>query len=149
LPLALLPERSIAWSPHPEDEELRVIGRVKNNLAPRTKKQATYRVKSWDQDPDIPVIEWQNIVEIDIEELLKKPDSRLDAPARDEAKEAIKAILIAGSVPAEKAVVELKRAQVAEKTWKRAKSDLGVRSRAVYKKGGFQIDYWEWYLPGQ
>ena len=76
------------------------------------------------------------------EQLLGQPATTEEASELDEAKAAVLDLVADGPVAAEQAIRELKRRGIAERTWKRAKASLGVRSRKESFTGA-----WSWYLP--
>ena len=68
---------------HPSDEDLIVLAQTKHNLAKAIGHSFCFRVASWDDDPDIPVIEWDDNADIDADALMRAPDARQEAPAQE------------------------------------------------------------------
>ncbi len=82
---------------HPEQDGVVVLAQTKSNLA-RGVPALTYTVDSWAEDSTIPVVAWGEELDISAEDLLRKPDGRLDAPSRDEAVEFLRQLLADGPV---------------------------------------------------
>ncbi len=74
-----------------------MLAQTKSNLA-RGVPALTYTVDSWAEDSTIPVVAWGEELDISAEDLLRKPDGRLDAPSRDEAVEFLRQLLADGPV---------------------------------------------------
>jgi hypothetical protein len=133
-----------ACSEHPQIKDLVVMARVKNNYTKRDRRSWTYRVMPWSRDKDIPVVEWDRVVELSADELLSKPDGRKNPAGREEAKRVLREIMKHGPVDSKKGEAGMKQAGFGKRLIEVAKEALNVVSRPVYKDDGFQIDRWEW-----
>jgi hypothetical protein len=124
----------------PEDDELKVLARVKGNLSAPFPAIA-YRLVAHGFTVRV---EWLHETDHVAEQLLVQADDPEDRSALDEAKDAILDLLADGPIAADLAIRELKKRGIAERTWKRAKVALRVRSL----KESFSGD-WSWFPPGE
>jgi hypothetical protein len=125
----------------PEDDSQKVLARVKGNLSAPFPALA-YRLVA---DGFTVKIEWLRETDHVAEQLLAQAADPEDRSALEEAKDAILDLLADGPIAAELAIGELKKRGIAEKTWKRAKGALHVRS---FKDPVFQGP-WSWFPPGE
>lgn len=130
---------------HPDQQDLVVLARVKNNLAVHV-PSIGYRIGS-SLVYECPRIEWQGQVDIDADTLLRGPDGRLDAPARDEAEAVLEQLLANGPMEAKKVRKLASEAGVAKATLDRAKKHLGVRAKREIDAATGQTTGWTWHLP--
>ncbi len=121
----------------PEDEGLRVLACIKNNLAPMP-PSLKYRIVS---DGDTPVIEWLGPTDRTADSILNiaTPEER---SAIDEAKAFLRAILSDRPVDAKDVQKQAEDAGISKKTLQRAKKVLGIKSKKSEFSGG-----WVWELP--
>jgi hypothetical protein len=124
----------------PEDDTRKILCRVKGNLAPPFPALAYRLVVS---GFTVKVL-WLCETSHSAEQLLAQPNDPEEQSALDEAKDAIRDILANGPVAAETAKEGLKNRDIAERTWKRAKTALRVRSEKESFSGN-----WTWFPPGQ
>lgn len=134
----------IVVAPHPEQEEVYVLARVKLNLG-RAISPVTYRIVE-DSKYDVPRIEWGEQIRMDVETLMHGEDARRDAPARKEAERFLNEVLRDGPVNARKVKKAASDAGVSLKSLRSAKKSLHVKSAAIRDEGG-EIKEWEWRLP--
>lgn len=130
---------------HPEQEGVVVLAQTKSNLA-RGVPALTYSVESWDEDITVPVVAWGVEMDLTADELLKKPDGRVDAPARDEAVTFLRDLLSDGPVSAREIKAHASEAGIAWRTVERAKERALVRTRRRQDEHG-RILGWEWFIP--
>jgi hypothetical protein len=122
----------------PEDDTRKVLARVKGNLSAPFASLGYQLVGT-----GLTVkVEWLGETTHTAEQLLVQPTNTEDASELEEAKAAVFDLVAEKPVAADAAMRELKRRGIAERTWRRAKAALGVRSR----KEGFS-GAWSWYLP--
>jgi hypothetical protein len=117
----------------PDDRCRRAVVQIKSNLAPEGPTLA-YKIEN-DR------FEWCGVSQLTAGALLSADATEDDRSALDEAKDLLKDLLSDGPQPAKHVEHEARAAGVAERTLKRAKSALGIRSQKV---GGV----WQW-LPGK
>jgi len=133
----------------PENKECKLFIKAKNNLARDTKAlrygigvKILGRDNKLGVDIDAPFIVWHSqYVDISANEAMAAGGSHT---AKREAKEFLLERLKAGPVKADEIFEEAKQEDIAVKTLKRAKKDLGVISR----KNGFD-GAWMWELPSK
>src|SRR5262245_33999157 len=131
----------------PEDKNSKLFVKAKNNLARDTKAlRYGMGVRNVGHDAklgvdiDAPYIVWHSqYVEITANEAMAAAGSHT---AKREAREFLHERLKAGPVRADELVEEAKQEGIAEKTLRRAKKELGVRSRKEHEGGWF----WELHL---
>jgi hypothetical protein len=132
----------------PEDKDSKLFVKAKNNLAP-DKKALRYgvSVKTVGHDPklnvdiDAPYIVWHpQYVEITANEAMQASGGHT---AKREAREFLLKQLEAGPAKSDEVLEEAKQEGIAEKTLRRAKKELGIKSR---KQGGPGTP-WVWELP--
>lgn len=128
------------------------LAQVKSNLASHV-TTLLYRVVSvQDMQPDfpfnVPVIEWGSASDLSADQLFQKRDARKSAPAREEAKQFLLAVLSEGPVTVKQIEAEAAQAGHTWSTVKAASTDLGlVKTRLRAKGGKKEIKSWEWALP--
>jgi archaellum biogenesis ATPase FlaH len=137
-----------ASDPSDPDGPTRVLAHVKSNLAspaPTLRYHIEGRViDSSEGKIQISGVVWMGEApEIRASELLAQqaPEERSE---REEAAAWLQAALSDGPKPAEEILREGKRNGISERTLRRAKRDLRVRSQ---KAGGFRAGQWHWALP--
>jgi hypothetical protein len=134
----------------PEDDTLHVLARVKGNLS-KPWPSLAYRLVSAGPLNQTVRVEWVGESACTASQLLAQsmedPGERSEL---DEAKDAIITLLsITDDMPtgkpiaADEAMKQLAKLGIAVRTWRRAKSALGVKSR----KEGFHDGKWCWYVP--
>jgi AAA domain len=134
----------------PEDKDCKLFVKAKNNLARDTKalrygmgvKTVGYD-KKLNVDITAPHIVWLRHVETTANEAMEAASSR---GAKREAKEFLLNRLEAGPVKYDDIVEEAKQEGIAVMTLKRAKKDLGIKSRKEHGRGDGS---WFWELPPQ
>jgi len=133
----------------PEDKNFKLFIKAKNNLAPDKKalrygmgvKKVGHDAKL-DVDIDAPFIVWHpQHVEITANEAMQAAGGHT---AKREAKEFLLERLEAGPAKQNDILDEAKQEGIAEKTLRRAKKDLGVKSS---KERGKIDGEWLWELP--
>jgi putative DNA primase/helicase len=133
----------------PEDKDSKLFVKAKNNLAKDTKalrygmsvKKVGFDTKLG-VDINAPYIVWHpQHVEITANEAMQAAGGHT---AKREAREFLLERLGAGPVNSEDLVEEAKQEGIAEKTLRRAKKELGIRSR---KQQGRTDGLWFWELP--
>ena len=129
-------------APHPDNEDVRVLCRVKGNLA-RTYSAWTYQFQEAGGQPRI---EWLDTLVTSADDLLRGGDARTASPARDEARDFLIEVLGEAAVGAD----ELRRlagsAGLSWSTVRRAADKLGVVKDKVHGEDG-RISGWTWSLP--
>lgn len=139
----------LLFGAHPDDPSMVVLAVSKNNLGPKAPSLA-YRVESWDQNPAVPIIQWKGEVDLTADTVLNGRDGRTASPERDLAMKVIDELLDAndGSVRADVAIKECKKAGASEKTAQRAKADMGLVVGGVRSEtGDGKYDHWTWSRP--
>jgi hypothetical protein len=132
----------------PDDKNSKLFIKAKNNLAPDTKAlRYGFGVKTVGRDPklgvdiDAPYIVWHpQHVEITANEAMQAGNGT----AKREAREFLLDRLEAGPVNSDDLVEEAKQEGIAFATLRRAKKDLGIKSR---KQRGAVAGAWTWELP--
>jgi RecA-family ATPase len=135
----------------PEDKDNKLFIKAKVNIAAASVQGLRYcfDVKTVGYDKrlakaiDAPFIKWLGLVEMTANEALAAADGRSGEKLR-EAKEFLLERLADGPVPAEDIYEEAKHCDIAQKTLKRAKKELGIRS---HKAKGQIVGEWMWELP--
>ena len=123
---------------HDPDDELRhLLLPVKSNLAPPAETLAFSR------DGDRVVWEDAPVEGVTVDGVMA--ESPADRGERADAEAFLVDVLAGGPVPAKDVLRSAKANAIAERTLKRAKSQLGVRSK---RSGGLGTDgQWHWWLP--
>jgi hypothetical protein len=124
----------------PDNPDRRVLASTKCNLA----KLPTSLSFALEPQDGALRIGWIGPSTHTAESLLAVPKEDEDRDAVADAVEVLREILASGPVPAKAAIAEARKAGVVEKTLRRAKAMLGVKSRKQTFSGGG----WLWYLPG-
>jgi hypothetical protein len=135
----------------PEDKNSKLFVKAKNNLARDTKAlRYGMGVKTVGHDEKLgvdinaPYIMWHpQHVEITANEAMQAAEGRT---AKREAKEFLLERLEAGPANSDDIIEEAKQEGIAEKTLRRAKKDLGIKSR---KEHGITDGPWLWELPAK
>ena len=131
----------VAKDPDDESGSKRVLASVKCNLAAMPPSLA-YRIGTTAEG--VPYVTWEGTTTHTASALLTTPDEGEGRTARDEAKEFLQELLANGSQPAEDVYKEARRIGIADRTLKRAKSELKIKTtREGYGSGGRFF----WELP--
>jgi len=137
---------------HPEHRgkrDLFVLAQTKANLAKQGDAPSiTVQIGSWEQDDKIAVLNYLGHCEYTADDLLARPDSRKDAPVLEEAKALMKELLEEGPRSADEVFDILSKAGIKEKTARRAKEALAIKSVRVRDKTTGKTEQWMWDLPG-
>lgn len=135
------------FAPHPDDEDLHLMARTKNNLTPRGQTPALgYRIESRETPVgEQPIAAWQaGTYDMTADDLLKH-DARTDAQARNEALEWLEQTLSMGPVPSAKLQEMAEAEGLSWSTVKRAKNASNGRFTAERMRddGGKTVG-WQW-----
>jgi hypothetical protein len=115
---------SLLIAKDPENEDRRILAGIKSNLAPLP-PSLSYVIEN---RGDIPKIAWGGTSSHTADALLAIPQTPEEKSAFDEAKDFLLDVLAEGMVNANEIFREAKRAGISEKTLRRAKRSLAVRS---------------------
>jgi hypothetical protein len=137
----------------PEDKNSKLFVKAKNNLARDTKAlRYGFGVKTVGHDPKLnvdieaPYIVWHpQHIEVTANEAMQAADGR-SGYAKREAREFLLERLDAGPVGADELFEEAEQNGIAKTTLKRAKKEIGIRSR---KTPGKFDGRWFWELPAK
>jgi len=121
----------------PENDDRRILAGIKSNLAPLP-PSLSYTINNCG---DTPKIAWGGTSSHTADALLAVPQSPEENSAFDEAKEFLMEALAGGMINANEIMKEAKRAGISEKTLRRAKRSLAIRSEKSEFGGG-----WLWSL---
>jgi hypothetical protein len=120
----------------PEDSERRILAANKHNLS----KAAPSLAFNIETAPNgAACVSWRGTSSLSAGDILKEPTDPDQKSALSEAKEFLLQELAEGPVPAEQVEKDARGAQISMRTLRRAKRELGVKSR---KQG----DVWYWVL---
>lgn len=125
---------------HPEDEELRVLAGVKSNLS-LPPESLVYHIET--AANGAAHIVYRGTTETKAVDLLKAPTDEEDRSALSGAKEFLLAELTDGPMTAKQVEKSAGDAGIRERTLRRAKSTLGIRSTKEADGS------WTWSLPGK
>lgn len=127
---------------HPEQEDVRVLAPVKNNLAvfPPSLSLALEQAP----DHDVARVEWLDTCDLTADELLQGDSPGRPDDKRQEARDFLNEILSDGPVPAREVKDEADEKGIATMTLRRAKEALNIEK----EKDGFQGE-WMWTLPDE
>jgi hypothetical protein len=124
--------------PHPDSEELRVLAGQKNNLSLPPRSLA-YRIET--AHTGSAKISYQGFSEATAAQLLRVPEDEEEKSALAEAKEFLTSELSRTPVAAKAIKKSAREAEISERTLRRAKQILGVRSEKESDGS------WTWSLP--
>jgi hypothetical protein len=124
----------------PGEDDLRVLACTKNNLA-EPPPSLGFRIGHNDEGQ--PVIDWTGPVDVSADELVLCPRTP-HGEALDQAKHFLQELLGGGPCSWEEAHRKAHAVGIAARTLKRAKTELGVLSKAMRIDGCIQ---WYWSLP--
>ncbi len=124
--------------PHPDSEELRVLAGQKNNLSLPPRSLA-YKIETAENGSA--KITYKGFSEATAAQLLRVPEDEEEKSALTEAKEFLTSELARTPVAAKAIRKSAREAEISERTLRRAKQVLGVRSEK--ESDGF----WTWSLP--
>lgn len=119
---------------HPDNPDQRVLTHSKNNLTPRGTSQV-YEI-------DGAGLHWRGKTELGAEDIAGPVASRDERDARGEAMDFLVGILSDGPRPCTEIMAEAKQLEISDRTLRRAKSELGVRSRQQVGGEGKRCHYW-------
>lgn len=125
---------ALAVAKHPEDDKLRILAQVKNNIGA---KAQGYVYEIVPQEKGMPIIEWRGTTNYSADDLEQQ-----GADGRDEfsrAKEFLQKVLATGPMPSADLFDRAAEAGISRPTLNRAKSEAGAKSE---KKG----KAWMWML---
>jgi hypothetical protein len=143
---------SVAWTavarvefvvgrdPDDESGQLRVLAQSKNNLAPEASSFA-YTIRP-DDEFEVGVIVWSGSSSIGARALTADQGAPDEMSDRIEARELLRVLLADGPMTAKRVIDSAKDAGIGERTLRKAKNDLKVRSQ----KSGLDAG-WVWLLP--
>lgn len=126
----------------PEDTDRALIASSKCNLA-RKPDTLAYRLQSV-TGTDVARVAWDGTSTVTASGLLAAAESHDDGDDRDEVRSWLRDYLSLGPKPADETLREGRRAGFGEKSIRRAKTAIGVRST---KSGFGQTGKWSWSLP--
>lgn len=125
---------------HPSEPDLGVLAVTKSNLA-ESPPSLSYRIKS--SESGLPVIEWLDAVDVDANELCKRPTEPLRS--RDRAITWLREQLSGGPRKSAEILAAAAESGIPERTLLRAKADMSACSHQVHWKSGERE--WYWYDP--
>jgi putative DNA primase/helicase len=143
---------SVAWTavarvefivgrdPQDESGRLRVLAQSKNNLSPEAGSLA-YTIDE-DDEWKVGVVRWEGASLVGARNLTAEgeaPDALAD---RLDARELLRVVLADGPVASKQIIADAREAGIGERTLRKAKADLGVKSTKAGLGGG-----WTWSLP--
>ena len=122
----------------PENPSQRVMLPLKHNLAPE-QQGLSYRIQ--ESRPEIPAVAWGGPVALSADVVLQPEDSEERSECQ-QAMDWLREQLSGGPLPAPQVYREAKSVCIAERTLKRAKGKLGIKSvKDAFGSG------WSWHLP--
>jgi hypothetical protein len=121
-------------------EDIHIIACTKTNLA---LPPASFSFRIRPSANDIPVIDWLGPIDVSADDLVLASTQNY-GEARSEARTFLQDVLQPGPRTGEEVLRLAAQAGIAERTLRRAKSDLGVRSDMNYADGKLS---WLWFLP--
>lgn len=125
----------------PDRPDYRILASTKCNLA-KLPPSLAYALET--APNDALRISWKGVSAHTAESLLAAPGDEVEAGAIQEAIEFLQAVLLCGLKECQEIYGQARKAGISERTLKRAKSLLGIRSKLI----GFGKDgKWFWYLP--
>jgi putative DNA primase/helicase len=129
----------VARDPQDETNRRRVLAQSKNNLAPLAQSLA-YSIVT-DAEFDVARTEWTGTCTLEARHLTAEndPDAMSD---RMEARELLRVLLADGPAPAKDIMTEARTQGISERTLRKAKADLSVKSEKSGMAGS-----WVWRLP--
>jgi hypothetical protein len=136
----------------PEDQDSKLFVKAKNNVATAAVKGLRYHInaKKVGHDNELgkdiiaPFIAWQGYVDVTANEALQAADGRSGEKLREAKEFLLERLLEGNDVKSDDIYEEAKHLDIAQKTLKRAKKDLGIKSR---KSKGQMGGEWLWSLP--
>lgn len=143
---------SVAWTavarvefivgrdPQDESGQLRVLAQSKNNLAPEAPSVA-YTIRE-DEEFEVGVIVWGGTSSVGARALAADQGGPDEMSDRIEARELLNVLLADGPVTAKQVIGSARDAGIGERTLRKAKNDLKVKSEKAGLDGG-----WVWRLP--
>jgi hypothetical protein len=143
---------SVAWTavarvefivgrdPQDESGQLRVLAQSKNNLAPEAPSFA-YTIRQ-DEEFEVGVIVWGGSSSVGARALTADQGGPDEMSDRIEARELLNVLLADGPVMAKQVIGSARDAGIGERTLRKAKNDLKVKSEKAGLDGG-----WVWRLP--
>jgi putative DNA primase/helicase len=127
------------------ENQRKLFVRGKNNLASSDKQALAYNFEQKQVAPDIwaPHIVWQpEHVDVTANEAMQAVNGNKSPAARDDAKTFLEDFLEGGPMLQTEVMEAAKASMISDKTLRRAKGDLGVKSRKNHPDGK-----WRWELP--
>jgi putative DNA primase/helicase len=139
--IAFIAAARAAWvvGRDPDDPTSCIMAMSKSNFGPK-QPSLRYRIVGY---PKPPRIDWEGESPHTAVNLLDDSEGEEGRSARNDASEFIRALLANGPVPSEEVFTKGRKQGFSDKTLKRAKKDLGVRSRLV---GQGRDGKWQWEL---
>jgi putative DNA primase/helicase len=133
-------EMIVGRDPQDESGRLRVLAQSKNNLA-REAGSIAYTI-STDEEFDVGLVSWAGSSSIAAKHLTADNDGPDAMTERIEARELLRVVLADGPLSAKSIIAEARDAGIGERTLRKAKNDIGVKSEKAGFGGG-----WVWGLP--
>lgn len=127
-------------APDPSDEKRRILAVSKSNLSEKAPSLA-YRIVG-DEQHDCARIVWEGHSDLRAEDLLNPPRET----KRDAAVEFLESALVAGPVPARELFERAEAEGISEKTLRRAKDELHVKSFRRGEEGHIGSGAWWWRI---
>lgn len=110
-----------------------VFGRIKGNLS-RRPADLVYQIESWDADKEVPVLRWTGESDISVVDAATKDQRQSRETKKDQMARILSAMLRDGPRSANECLEMLQASAISERTFKRYKKELGIKS----VKSGFQ-----------
>ena len=130
----------VGRDPQDETGRLRVLAQSKNNLAPEAESLA-YTIDP-DEEFDVGIIRWAGTSNVAARHLTAENDGPDALADRIEARELLRVLLAGGPASAKSIITSAREAGIGERTLRKAKNDLKVKSEKSGLDGG-----WTWALP--
>jgi hypothetical protein len=120
---------------HPDDRNRRVLAQVKGNLSRGWTPSLEWKVVSWEEDQDIPVVEWLGETALTADQILASPDGRKESPVRKECEDWLKSVLADGPMSATELATASAGLNFSSSTMKRARAELTTSDRVRDEHG--------------
>ena len=130
----------VGRDPQDESGRLRVLAQSKNNLSLEAGSLA-YTIDA-DEEFEVGVVRWAGASSVAARNLTAEGEAPEALSDRMEARELLRVALADGPITAKRIIADAREVGIGERTLRKAKTDLGVKSTKVGHDGG-----WTWSLP--
>lgn len=127
----------------PDNPQIKALTQSKNNLSPLA-DSVGYKLVEYPAGSKVSRAEWTGVSQLTAKRILAQAGDADEQAEQVNAEDFLNDLLDSCEVKATEVIADAKKNGISERTLKRAKAKLGIKSRSE----GFRPKVWYWRLPG-